>query len=381
MKYRRFGKTNIDVSVLGFGMMRLPLNSDDPTDINEELAIDLVRKGIDQGINYIDTAYVYHRGKSEEITAKALADGYRDKVHLATKLPSWDVQTQEDMFKYFEEQLIKLKTETIDFYLIHYLNRGFWDIFIKNGLFEFLDTIKKDGRAKFVGFSFHDDYDLFQEIIEAYDWDFCQIQLNYMDTDYQAGLKGLEYASKKGLGISIMEPLRGGSLAKNVPDDIMNIWKEVNPGKSPASWGFDYLYNFKEISVVLSGMNEMDHLIDNLKTAKNSMANKLSEQELVTIEDVKKQYKARIKVNCTACGYCLPCPSNVSIPDIFTLYNHSSVFNEIETYRQRYWRYFHNDKHANMCTECGACMNKCPQKINIIDELKGVVDMYGESYK
>lgn len=377
MKYRRFGKTNEMVSVLGFGMMRLPLNSDDPKDINEPLATEMVRRSIDAGVNYIDTAVPYHGGMSEPFTAKVLKDGYREKVFLATKLPSWAIKSREDMDKHLNEQLEKLETEHIDFYLIHYLRKDFWKNLTENGLFDFMDSVKKDGRVKHIGFSFHDDYDTFKTILDSYEWDFCQIQLNIIDANYQAGLKGLEDARKKDLGITIMEPLRGGALVTKVPEDVMTLYKAENPSKTPVHWALDYLYDIEGVCSVLSGMSEMSHVEENLKIASESEINKLSDSEKNTLAKVKKAYDRRIKINCTECKYCMQCPQDIHIPYALDFYNSVYMFDNFEKTNKEYWDFFGDRSRAESCTACGACMTKCPQNIDIVSELQRVSELFG----
>lgn len=377
MQYRKFGKTNEMVSVLGFGMMRLPLNSEDYGDINEELATEMVRKSIDEGVNYIDTAVPYHEGKSEAFTAKVLKDGYREKVFIATKLPSWAIESREDMDRIIDEQLDRLETDYIDFYLIHYLRKDFWKKLTENGLLDFMDSIRQSGKVKHIGFSFHDDFDTFKTIVDGYDWEFCQIQLNILDVNAQAGIEGLKYASSKGLGVSIMEPLRGGSLVDRVPEDIMEIWQEADPGRSPVSWALDFLYSMDEVSLVLSGMSHMSHVEDNLRIADQSRAGKLSDNENKTIERVRKAYEAKIQYNCTLCKYCLPCPKEIYIPYAIEYYNNVFMFENFDKEKREYWDFFGGRAHAGDCIACGECMTKCPQKIEIIEALEKVHEMFG----
>ncbi len=369
MQYRNFGATQEKVSVLGFGCMRLPLNSDDTKDINEAEAIRMIRHSIDQGVNYIDTAWPYHGEMSEPLVGKALQDGYRDKVHLATKLPSWLINDPSDFDKYLNEQLDKLQTDHIDFYLVHTLNSRFWANLKEQGLFEFLDRLKDDPRVKHVGFSFHDDLPLFKEIVDAYDWSFCQVQLNYLDRDYQAGYEGMKYAADKGLGIVIMEPVRGGNLAHNIPQDIRSVMESTVEGRSPVDWALRWLWNMPEVHVILSGMSEMPHVVENMQIAADSQANAMVQEELDAIERVTDLYQSRIQVNCTQCKYCMPCPHGVLIPRVFEFYNNAFIFEDKDSFKDTYNRFIPADKNASACVACGVCEPKCPQNIPIIDSL------------
>jgi predicted aldo/keto reductase-like oxidoreductase len=374
MLYRRFGKTNEMVSTLGFGCMRLPiLEGGDPSKIDEEKAIKLVRYAIDNGVNYVDTAYPYHgtgmdkAGASEPFVAKALKDGYREKVKLATKLPSWLIKTREDMDKYLNDQLERLNTDTIDFYLVHSLNSAVWNTLKQAGIHEFLDKAIKDGRIKHAGFSFHDKLDMFKEIVDYYDWSFCQIQYNYLDENYQAGTEGLEYAAKKGLGITIMEPLRGGKLVNNIPESAKNTFSGADIKRTPAQWALKWVWNHSEVSVVLSGMNAMEQITENIKTASETEANSLTQKELKIIDEVKTIIKRKTKVNCTGCEYCMPCPSGVNIPMCFTVYNNYHMFGKKEFYDM-----LKPEQRASNCVECGKCEEHCPQGIQVRQELKNV---------
>lgn len=376
MLYRKFGKTNEEVSILGFGCMRFPVIDKDFKKINEEEAIEQLRYGIDNGINYIDTAYIYHGGMSEPLVGKALKDGYREKVKLATKLPSWLVHSREDMDKYLNEQLEKLQTDHIDFYLVHALNKGYWENLKKHNVFDFLDKALADGRIKYAGFSFHDDLSLFKEIVDYYDWSFCQIQYNYMDENYQAGKEGLKYAAEKGLGIVIMEPLRGGSLTRNIPQDVKAIWDKAEIKRTPAEWGFKFLWNHPEVSVVLSGMNEIQQIEENIKSAEDAYPNSLTEKEVALINKVKEIYESRIKVNCTNCKYCMPCPFGIDIPSNFECLNEASIYGDIEASRNKYNSSLKSSQKASNCKECGKCEEACPQHIQIRKMLKEVVETF-----
>lgn len=377
MLYRKFGKTNEVVSTLGFGCMRLPiLGEGDPTKIDEDKAIKLIRHAIDEGVNYVDTAYPYHGtgmergGESEPLVGKALKDGYRKKVKIATKLPSWLIRTREDMDKYLNEQLQRLNTNTIDFYLVHTIDRTTWPKLKEAGVDEFLNQAIKDGRIKYAGFSFHDKLDLFKEIVDYYDWSFCQIQYNYLDENYQAGTEGLKYAANKGLGVTIMEPLRGGKLV-NVPEDVKDVFDQAEVKRTPAGWAFRWILNHPEVSVVLSGMNEMEQVSENIKIASEAEANSLTEKEIELIEKAKGIFKEKIKVNCTACEYCMPCPQGVNIPRNFSCYNDYYMFGKSDMYN-----WLKPQQRASNCIECGKCEKHCPQGISIREELKNVKGLF-----
>lgn len=375
MKYREFGKTGEEISILGFGCMRFPQLDGK---INEKEATKMVRYAIDNGVNYIDTAYPYHNGESELVVGRILKDGYREKVNLATKLPSWEINSREDMDKYFNEQLEKLQTDYIDFYLVHALDKGLWDNLVKNDIFDFLDEIKKSKKVRYIGFSFHDKYEVFEEIIDSYNWDFTQIQYNYLDEDYQAGTKGLEYANKKGMGVIIMEPLRGGKLASNLPTDILEIIGKSNTKKSPAQWAFKFLYNKPQIGIVLSGMSTMEQVIDNIRICKeDGTPNSMNLEDQMVIEELRDKLKAKIKINCTDCKYCMPCPNGVNIPACFECLNNASMFNDTEGIKNNMYIYLiEQESDASKCIECGKCEKSCPQHIDIINKLKQVRETF-----
>lgn len=372
MLYRNFGKTGEEVSILGFGMMRLPLLNDsngDTTKIDEEEAIRIVRHGIDNGINYIDTAYPYHGKMSEIITGRALAEGYREKVMLATKLPTWLINEQADCYKYLNEQLKNLDTKYLDVYLVHALNAERWAKMKEVNITEFLDEVKAENKIRFAGFSFHDSPKVFREILDSYDWDMCQLQYNYMEAPEWT--EAVKYAAKKGVAVVVMEPLLGGKLANNLPDAALDIFERTLPGKSAVNWALNWLYNQPEITLVLSGMTYMSHVTENLRIASHGHANSLNQAEKDAFENVKKLIEDMTKVKCTACEYCMPCPSGVNIPEVFSIYNQAGVLTSMKESRENYKNQL-QDKNAgaDKCTECGACEPKCPQKIEIIRSLK-----------
>jgi len=385
MLYRDFGKTKEKVSVLGFGCMRLPLKGDNPMDIDEETAINMLRSAICQGVNFIDTAYPYHGlsmdqgGASEPFLAKALRDGYREKVKIATKLPSWAVETREDMDRFLDEQLRRLETDCIDFYMVHGINKSYWENLKELGFEEFLDEAITDGRIKHAGFSFHDRIELFKEVVDHYDWSFCMIQLNYLDDEYQAGEEGLEYASARGLGVAVMEPLRGGHLAANISAEVQKLFDEAETKRSPAQWALRWVWNHPEVSVVISGMSTMEQVQENLKIAQEAHPNMLTDRELDITKQAKSIFENKVKISCTDCGYCLPCPSGVNIPENFAKYNDYFLFGSPEMkdlYKFNYHTFMPEHEHAAVCSECGICEEHCPQGIRIIQELKEVKDFF-----
>jgi len=365
---RTLGKTGEKVSVLGFGCMRFPVIDGNMKNINRDETVKMIRYAIDQGVNYIDTAYVYHEGKSEEVVAEALKDGYREKVFIATKLPVWNVTKTQDMERLLDEQLRNLDTDCIDFYLVHALNRVYWEKLLGLGLIAFMHSAKQKGKVKHWGFSFHDDYDVFEEIVDGFAWSFTQIQYNYLDQTFQAGQKGLRYAADHGLGIVIMEPLRGGTLANGLHPQAKAMIENASIQKTPAEWALRWVWNHPEVGVVLSGMSEMTQVIDNVQYAKDS-EKPLNADEKNIIDAIRLTYLDKRRVDCTACKYCMPCPSGVDIPQSFEYYNRAHMMDDVKT--ARFW--YSNIGKASNCTQCGQCETHCPQNIPIMNELKQVV--------
>lgn len=377
-----------DLSILGFGCMRFPVLENDISRIDEEKASEMLIHAIENGLNYIDTAYPYHGkgtpdgGASEPFVGRVLAKGYRDEVMLATKLPSWFIGARPDMDKYLAKQLLRLQTDHIDFYLVHALNKKYWSALKALDLTGFLDSAKKDGRIRYAGFSFHDDsIELFKEIVDAYDWDFCQIQYNYLDENYQAGREGLDYAVQKGLGIVIMEPLKGGSLAVTLPPDAIEEFEKVKPDRKPVDWALSWLWNHDNIHVVLSGMNNLEQLRENLNIADRSGEGCLGKEEIQAVNRVKEIMNSKVQVQCTTCGYCMPCPNGVDIPRNFLYYNNYHRFDDNKTRlnsRIMYNAVLTEDEKALACIECGICEPLCPQGIKIIDRLKDVAGVMAQ---
>ena len=379
MLYRTMPKNRDELSLLGFGCMRLPIKEDGT--IDEKRAMSQVRYSIDHGVNYVDTAWPYHMGQSEPFLGRALADGYREKVKVATKLPSWIVDNREDMDNFLNAQLEKLQTDHIDYYLVHGLAGELWDKMEALGVIDFLDKAKSDGRIINAGFSFHGPADDFKRIVDAYPWIFCQIQYNFMDEENQAGTGGLKYAASKDLGVIVMEPLLGGNLANRVPPEIEEIWNEASVKRTPAEWALRWVWNHPEVAVVLSGMNEEAQVEENLKTANKAYPNSLTEAELQLVKKVEQKYRQLTKIGCTGCQYCMPCPSGVNIPECFDIYNNLHMFGNVDgakfLYAIRMSRAFTDTEpggFASMCIECGQCMEKCPQSLEIPDLLKAVAE-------
>jgi len=378
MQYRRVPKNGDQLSALGFGAMRLPIQKGK---IDEERARKQIRLAIDKGVNYIDTAFLYHGGESEEFLGRALQDGYRQKVKLATKLPPSEVKKREDMDTILGIQLNKLHTDYIDYYLIHGLEATSWKKLRDLGVLEFLEEVKTAKKIKNAGFSFHGDCQTFKEIIDAYDWVFCQIQYNFLDEDNQAGTEGLRYASSKNIAVMVMEPLRGGMLASRLPKEVKNIYEKANKHRSAAEWGLLWVWNHPEVTVVLSGMNHENQVIENIETCENALPGSMTPIELGVIGEVAKCYKRLIKVRCNGCAYCMPCPHGVNIPQCFDFYNQYFTTDRKLKIRALYglnlMGFSREPADASLCKNCGKCSKICPQQIAIPIELKKVSKQLG----
>ncbi|HMK53393.1 MAG TPA: aldo/keto reductase [Methanobacteriaceae archaeon] len=377
MLYRKIEKTGEELSVLGFGAMRLPTKNGRP---DEKRATEQIRYAIDHGINYLDTAIAY---MNEPLIGRALGDGYREKVKIATKLAPWFVNKSEDMENIFKVQLDNFKTDYIDYYLLHGLNRSNWEKMVELGALEFLTRIKAEGKIQNTGFSFHGDKETFKEIIDAYDWDFCMIQYSFLDEENQAGKEGLKYASKKGLGVIVMEPFRGGNLTKNIPAAVEDIWNLAETKRTPAEWALRWVLNHEEVTCVLSGMNEEEHIKENLRIAEEALPHSLTDRELELIEKVRDKYRELMKTGCTGCRYCMPCPAGVEIAKCFEIYDSAHIFGNK---RQNQLLYalglgvVHEGEsaYASKCRKCGKCERHCPQELPIMELLDDVSqDMEG----
>jgi uncharacterized protein len=378
MQYRQVPKNGDRLSALGFGAMRLATKR---LGIDEERATRQIRDAIDRGINYVDTAVPYHGGESERFLGRALQGGYREKVKLATKLPPWSVKTREDMDRILDIQLKKLQTDHIDYYLLHSLEASQWKRLFELGVLEFLDSAKATGKIRNAGFSFHGDRKTFREIIDAYDWIFCQIQYNFLDETNQAGTEGLLYAASKNIAVMIMEPLRGGMLAGKLPDDVEQIYRGAGTKRSAAAWALRWVWNHPEVTLVLSGMNDEDHIAENITTCEDALPGSMTPEDLAIMEKVAATYKKLIRVGCTGCAYCMPCPFGVNIPQCFAMYNDYHMGSNRMMVRGFYGMQLMGgmgtSADASLCRNCGKCVRACPQNIEIPEELKKVKSTLG----
>ncbi|MBQ6165621.1 MAG: aldo/keto reductase [Clostridia bacterium] len=369
MKYRTMGKLGVQASAFGLGCMRFNGEASGDSTIDEEKAISLIRRAIDGGVNYIDTAYVYLNKTSEIVLGKALRDGYREKVTIATKMPLGAVKDRESMEALLAEELRKLQTDHIDFYLMHGLNRKEWESFKAIGAPEFFEDMKREGKIRFKCFSFHGPYEDFEYILNDYDWDMVQIQYNFMDIENQAGLRGLKLAGEKGIPVVIMEGLLGGRLSK-APENVQALYDAFPVKRSAVEWAFRWLCNHPEVSVVLSGCNEPEQIEENLRIFDTVEAGVMTEDELRLMENVRKAYLDRTKIGCTGCKYCMPCPNGVNIPGIFSVWNNVSLYCTDPAKDWGLKRIRENNAGADQCVGCGACEDACPQHLEIIEQLQ-----------
>lgn len=357
-------KLGVETSLLGFGCMRFPVTQDGK--INEPLAEQMLDQAIAAGVNYIDTAYPYHNGDSEPFVGKVLSKYARDSYFIATKLPLWAVNSLEDAKRIFAEQLNHLKTDHIDFYLMHAVSKERWDAMVKMGTIELLEQWKAEGKIRFLGFSFHDSYEVFEEVLNYRDWDFCQIQLNYMDTEEQAGMKGYELTAKKGIPLVIMEPVKGGSLAA-LAGDVADKFHAHNPEASVASFALRWVGSLPNVKVILSGMSSKEQVEDNLKTF--GAFEPLSEEEQKTVEEVVSIIRSRVQNGCTGCRYCMPCPAGVNIPGCFQVWNTYHMYQNYHIVKERWENNIGEKAQAKNCIQCGKCEQLCPQKLSIREDL------------
>ncbi len=369
MKYRKFGKLGIEGSAFGLGCMRFNGPASGDSIIDEGKAISLIRRAIDGGVNYIDTAYVYLDRTSEIVLGKALLDGYRERVTVATKMPMEKVHNREEMQALLDEELGKLQTDHIDFYLMHGINREKWEYFKSIGAPEFFDDMKKEGKIRYKCFSFHGSYDDFAYIIRDSDWDMVQIQYNFMDVENQAGTKGLELAGELGIPVVIMEGLLGGKLAK-APDNVQALYDAFPVKRSAVEWAFRWLCNRPEIATVLSGCNEQEQIDENLRIFDTVEPGIMTPEELALMDDVRKAYISRTSIGCTGCRYCMPCPNGVNIPGIFAAWNAHSLYGAEPKNDWGFQNILKKGETPDRCVACGACEAACPQHLSIIQGLK-----------
>lgn len=370
MQYRTMPKSKDKLSSLGLGCMRLPQTADGK--IDRDKALEMMHYALEHGVNYYDTAWGYHDGASEPMLGEFISQINRKQIFVATKLPCWLIKTREDMDSYLNQQLERLKTNYIDYYLLHALNKKSWKNVHKLGVIEFLEDAKAQGKIRHIGFSFHDKYPVFKKIVEAYAWDFTQFMLNYLDTHYQAGMNGYRIATQHNMGIISMEPLRGGKLVHPLPPEIEALWKKKGGGLSPLELALRWVWNLKGSTVLLSGMSNMEQLKENIALADRFHADELSDKDLKTYQLVRREYLKRIPIPCSECRYCMPCPFGVAIPANLGTYNEAVMFNNSERGKQEYQWFIPEANRAGKCTACGACLPKCPQHIDIPNELKKI---------
>lgn len=365
-------KNGDKLSILGFGCMRFPMKGNH---IDEELSIKMIHDAYENGVNYFDTAYPYHGGKSEPLLGRALKEGgFREKVYVATKMPQFMVRSLDQAKKIFDTQLERLQTDYIDYYLVHMLtDLSSFELMTKLGVIQFLQEKKDSGVIKNLGFSYHGGKEDFVKILKAYPWDFCQIQYNYMDEHNQATIDGLKLAHEMGIPVIIMEPLRGGRLVTNLPTDVKKAFQDYDPNRSVVEWALRWIWNHKEVNVVLSGMSAEDQLQENMSIASDAKPNHLSKEELDVFDNVKKILMEKTKVPCTGCNYCMPCPKGVNIPGVFSFYNEKSLMGPkgVTMHYLLHLGVSNREMHyANQCVGCGLCEQHCPQKINIREEMQ-----------
>lgn len=364
MEKRKMEKLGVETSLLGFGCMRFPVTKEGK--IDQALAEQMLDRAYAAGVNYFDTAYPYHGGESETFVGKALSKYDRSSYYLATKLPCWQVEKVEDIDRLFQEQLEKLGTDYIDFYLLHALNRERFAAMVKLGGIERLEALKAEGKIRHLGFSFHDSYEAFEEILCARDWDFCQVQLNYMDAEEQAGLKGYRLTEEKQVPLIVMEPVKGGSLAA-FAEDITGKFRALDPEASTASFALRWVGSLPNVKVVLSGMSTMEQVEDNLKTFETFRP--LSGQEEETIREIVSLIRGRVQNGCTACRYCMPCPAGVDIPGNFRVWNTYHMYQNYGMVKHQWEKGLGEEKQAKNCVKCGKCEAACPQKLHIREDL------------
>ena len=368
MQYRIFPKTGEKISLFGLGTMRLPRNSDGGVD--EAEAIRLIRTAIDGGVNYVDTSYLYHDGASEVVLGKALKDGYREKILLADKIPVWLAKDETDLRTIFDEQLARLGTRLIDMYLVHNITAPIWKKARKVDVLGFLEKKRAEGEIRHIGFSFHDSPSFFKEILDFYPWDFCQIQFNYMDANYQAGVEGLRYAASKGVPVIVMEPLRGGLLTDQVPADVQKLWDQADIQRTPAAWALRWVADFPEVLTILNGVSSMAQLTENLSVLSQTPPNCLTDRERDIIQQAADAYNQLLRHACTKCRYCAPCPNEVDIATILGYYNEWFLYGQNPKTKSLFNMFIPEKRRPGKCDGCKTCEERCPQGIPIAEAMK-----------
>lgn len=376
MQYRMMPKSQDRISALGFGCMRFPTLQDGS--IDEDAAMQLLTHARDNGVNYFDTAWPYHGGESEPLVGKFVSASDRDSLLLATKLPCWLVKSRKDMDEYLDNQLVRLNTDHIDYYLLHALNKRSWDEMRKLGVLEFLEQAKRDGRIRYAGFSFHDRYPIFKKISLSWEWDFCQIMLNYLDTHYQAGINGYRLAVERGMGVISMEPLRGGKLVSPIPTEVTAIWARSQEKGNSLEKALRWVWDLSGCTVCLSGMSSMEQLQQNMNLSDVCAPESIPPNEKKLYVQARRAYIKRIAINCTECRYCMPCPHQVAIPGVFGLYNEAMMFDDCERHTREYNMFIPDDNKAGKCVNCGICIPKCPQKIDIPTRMAEIKEYFGK---
>ncbi len=368
MQYRKIEKLNKEVSLLGLGSMRLPILSDNEIDENE--VVKMVEYAMENGVNYYDHAWFYHNYKSETLMGKVLSKYKRDSFYIADKMPLWECKCEDDIEKLFLQQLKNLKTDYIDFYLVHSMNKGRIDKVKEWKVMEKLEKWRDEGKIHHIGFSYHDDLETFPKVVEMYDWDFALIQLNYLDVYHQQGIAGYELLKSKNIPAFIMEPVKGGTLA-NFSDDINKIFKDLRPDSTIASWALRWLANLDNVYVIVSGMSNLEQMKNNISTLSNFEA--LTKKELDAYDKVYEELKSRAKIDCTYCNYCMPCPTGVNIPKCFATYNDYNMSNNDRFLEWAYGLLYRDKQLPDQCVDCGKCLDLCPQKLEIPLLLKEVM--------
>ena len=374
MQNRLIKRTGDEISPLGFGAMRLPLKNGK---VNRDLAKKQIYHAIDNGVNFIDTAYLY--GDSEKFLGEILQGEYRDKVMISTKMPAIHIRKYEDMEKTLDEQLSRLKRDCIDYYLIHSIDLKAMNRLLKKDLIKFLNKARDEGKIRHIGFSYHGPREEFEIVLDGYDWDVVMVQYNYFDENVQASMEGIEYAASKGIGVFVMEPLKGGILAGKMPHEAEEIFRNADADRSNAEWALRWVLNNRNVTCVFSGMNSIDQIDENIAIANQTDPMSMTFEELETVELVKRVLRNSLKINCSTCGYCMPCPQGVNIPECLKIYNEKYLFEQKGLINASVFDYFQyvggimgKPANAGNCNGCGKCLRKCPQKLDIISELKKV---------